>query len=373
MEIIKGNATSKLLKLIDKNYKLFKIIVVTDDVKEDKFYDLISKISEKCKVLEIVTVPSGNYSSSVVKGLIDYKMSDDVGAIIVLGDNPNVLECLNNYQVAIINIITEPYLPLFLYKQDYVVIDEKVISKCSYRDIAKCYSTIASLSFYLLEQVFDKAIFYKEVDNDKLIKIEQLLLDLTMMPSIVVKSTMGKNMLIDICLQLKDVLLLSDFNQGFVYKIANNIIQFSKYKNINLGESLMISNIVSYKMFDVLLSADMLKSNIGFDCEKRINLYKNNYSLSHISQSFLCDKDISQHIDNFNRVKVAFKAVFITYYEMLVKHIKIFRELYYDKGLSLNKYLNDKVLLTSINCVPETYDNSCFATFIRDVGLLNKI
>ena len=34
MEIIKGNATSKLLKLIDKNYKLFKIIVVTDDVKK---------------------------------------------------------------------------------------------------------------------------------------------------------------------------------------------------------------------------------------------------------------------------------------------------------------------------------------------------
>ena len=126
MEIIKGNATSKLLKLIDKNYKLFKIIVVTDDVKEDKFYDLISKISEKCKALEIVTVPSGNYSSSVVKGLIDYKMSDDVGAIIVLGDHPNVLECLNNYQVAIINIITEPYLPLFLYEKPRSCVPSKL-------------------------------------------------------------------------------------------------------------------------------------------------------------------------------------------------------------------------------------------------------
>ena len=67
-----------------------------------------------------------------------------------------------------------------------------------------------------------------------------------------------------------------------------------------------------------------------------------------------------------------FNSAFLTYFDMTSKHIKTFKELYYDRCVILNKFLNEKNLLQAINSIPETYSINCFATFIRDVGLLNR-
>ena len=374
MEILLGNAVNKILKQIEKQYSLFKTLIVIDDENEEKYYDIVQKLKSKSRKCEIVSMPINVKCKDIISGLINEQYSDDVGAIIVVGSNTSIMKVVTDYNTTIINIITQPYLPLFMYHQDYLVIDDGIMSGCSYRTMAKCYGIIASLGFYLLEQVFNKAIFYSQIDSEKMIEIEKCLQNLTMLPSLIIKNNLGKHIIVNMCLQLKELITLDDITSSFVFKLANNIVDQSKYKNINMGEALIIASVVGYKMMSVLLSANVLKPNIGFDCEKRIKIYMNNndFSLTKISQSFICDEDIESHIDNFNKVKSVFNSAFLTYFDMTSKHIKTFKELYYDRCVILNKFLNEKNLLQAINSIPETYSINCFATFIRDVGLLNK-
>ena len=124
-----------------------------------------------------------------------------------------------------------------------------------------------------------------------------------------------------------------------------------------------------------LIESKNINSLVGFSCFSRLKNYKkycNNFSLSKVAESFFVDDNLQSHINNFFNVKASFSVVFYTYFDLTSKMLKEFKEIYFDKGICLNKYLDANVLTNAVNIIPESCLENCFATFIRDVGLLNK-
>ena len=376
MEIFSGdNASEKVLKLINNKYKLFKVLLFNNIELNKQSQLFLEELQSMVKNLETINLPSNIQQGELATSLILPKITEDVGLIIVVGNvNLKNLVLSLKTKVKTLLVLTEPNLLLFDEKLTYVLADTNLIN-CSNKALASCLGTLCSNCFYILEEVFNKAVYLKEINSSKLLEIENCMQSLSMIPSSVLKSEVGKTILLNMCLKLYAVVNFEHFENCFVFKLANNIKSMSKYKNLLLGESLMISNVVAFKLLKSLIESKNINSLVGFSCFSRLKNYKkycNNFSLSKVAESFFVDDNLQNHINNFFNVKASFSVVFYTYFDLTSKMLKEFKEIYFDKGICLNKYLDVNVLTNAVNIIPESCLENCFATFIRDVGLLNK-
>ena len=67
------------------------------------------------------------------------------------------------------------------------------------------------------------------------------------------------------------------------------------------------------------------------------------------------------------------RDVLNTYEYICAAHIKIFKSLHNDRGVYLNKYLKEQNIISAVSVLPEQFNRLNFATFIRNVGLLNML
>ncbi len=375
-EIYDNKALEKALNLITKRFKYFKVLIVSNLENEKTFENFILNVKASVKSCELITLPNCSTQTKVVKGLILDKLTEDVGLIINLSEIV-VMNAIDDCfcKIKVMNVLNAPNFELLTYNCDYVVVDYQIIENCKNKLVASCYGELCASCFYVLEQVFNKAVFQNQIDSIAMIEIETLIKDLSMLPSGVLKGKLGKRILFNMCLKLKNLVDISSLKNGFVVNLAKQIVANSRYKNLQNGEAQMIASVLAFKSLNVLLKSQMLSKNIGANYYVRLNYIKQNsgdFALSKICKSFVCDKYLEEHINNFFKIQNSFLYVFETYFEIMNMMLKTFKKLYFDNGISLNKYMSEQVLIKSINCLPECYDDCSYATFIRDVGLLNK-
>lgn len=374
MEIFMGkDALNKAIKVINKKFKLFKILVVENEenLKQcENFNNILTKNVER---IEHVVLPSNIKSSEILLALIKSKLTEDVGLIIVEGNTETLNSVLSlNSKVKLMNIVCEPMLYMFWGNQDYIVADDDIIKTCNNKSIANCYGFLCANCFNILEIVFNKAVYLKEINPLHLLEIEKYMQNLLTYPSAILKSELGKIMLLKMCLKLSELLNKTQVINSFTYNLAINIQNENKYKNLQIGEALMISSCISFKLLGVLVGAKHIRAEIGFNAYSRIKKLGKQIPLSKYSESFCNENNIESRVFNFRKLQPSINVVFYTYLDMMRKMLKTFRELYLDKGICLNKFLKTETLLSSVNMIPETSNQNCFASFIRDVGLLNK-
>lgn len=373
--IYEDNAFEQAKKLLNKSYKYFKVIVVTNYT--NKNVDaIIDNLNGNVKEIKVVKLPQGKCSFEISKQLICSQITDDVGLVIVIGDYELTRFILNlNLKIKKMLINITPLIPINASLFDYVIINNGIIEQCTNKDIANCYGYLSSFSIFILEEVFNKGVYLKDTNSNNLLELEKVVQSLNMIPSSILKSNTGKRMLTKISVKLLNLINLSEFENSFVFKLANNIKQNSKHLGLQFGESLMIGSVLGFKLFNVLLNSHIDNAKIGFDYFNRLKIakkYYDNFSLSKIAKTFTLDNNLNESVINFNKIQNSFLMVFNSYLKMINNMVKTFKVLFYDNGIFLNKYLKSDLLLNSINLIPESCLECCFATFIRDVGLLNK-
>lgn len=374
--IYSKDALEEALKIISKQFKYFKVLIISNTNNDKVFDGFISAVISSVKTYDILELPSGTIETTVVENLILNKLTEDVGLIINLSDfcaMQATTKLIN--KVKLMYVLNAPSLQVLNYYCDYLVADVNIIENCKLKNVANCYGELCSSCFYVLEQVFEKAVFQKQINGAVMLEIENFIKELSMLPSVVLKNKLGKHILFDMCLKLK-TLVGDGLTESFVFKLSKQIESYSRYKNLWTGEAQMISSVLAFKSLSVLLQAKTLNQNIRFNYYSRLNFAKQSFSnltLSKVYQSFVCDNNLSEHINNFLSIQKSFLYVFETYMETMAKLTKTFKKLYYDNGVSLNKYMSEQILIKAVNSVPETYNYCSYATFVRDVGLLNKI
>jgi hypothetical protein len=183
-------------------------------------------------------------------------------------------------------------------------------------------------------------------------------------------------MLIKMCLKLKELISIKGFTNSSVYKLATIIMCSSKHCGLTLGEALLISNTLLFKMFRVLCSAKNLSALEGFNylcCENRARKFCHANGDRFEKLNLFIDCNLQKHIENFFKVKPSFLEVLNTYEDICVAHINIFKSLHNDRGVYLNKYLKEQNIISAVSVLPEQFNRLNFATFIRNVGLLNML
>ncbi len=377
MKIFSGeNARSKALKIVCEKYKLFKVVVLVCSETLNNYREIVDCLNETVKSVKVLEFPKMPIQEDVISVLIQNELTDDVGIIVNFCDEV-VLNVLNKMetQIKTLTFLTEPNFYVLLCKSDYFVIDDNLIYKTSNKSVADCYGRVMSLIFYIIEAVFNKVVFNTSINNDVLTEIEFVLQSLTCLPSVILKTNLGKRLLINICLKLKDLISLSQLKNSCVVTLAKNILTNTSCGGLTFGESLIISNNTLINMFSVVSGAMLLSPSVGFNSYLRINNAQKvdgGAKLSAVSESLFTCLNVSQAINNFFQIKTTFSLVFETYQNLTKRLTSVFTNLYYDKGLGLKKYLSSKTLLASVNMLPEQFNYSCFSTFIRDVGLLNR-
>lgn len=378
MNIISGDdATKKAVQLISKKYKLFKVLVLINTETKSNYLNIINQIEASVKSVVVLEFLKTTTEQNVVSGLIKQQLSEDVGLIINFCSenifNVAVQVC---GQIKTLTFLTEPNINLFLTKSSYLIIDYNLISLSSNKAVANCYGKLCAYAFYLLEEVFNKAVFGLNYGAENLLEIEKVLQNLMLIPGAILKTSMGKTLLTNVCLKLKNLIEINRFNNSFVNTLSNLLMRGSKYKSLTKGEALIISSTLCFKMFNVLVNAKNLSHQHGFNCYTRILNAKRantNFSFSKVTKSFFCNSELESYISNFFKIKSTFVVVFNTYQAMFKKLLNTFKSLYLDRTVCLNKFLNFNNLLLSVSVVPEQFTHPCLATFIRDVGLLNKL
>lgn len=373
--IYDNNAFEQAKKILNKSYKYFKVVIVTNYT--NKNVDaIIDNLNGNVKEIKVVKLPQGKCSTKISQQLVCSKITDDVGLVIVIGDYELTQFILNlNLKIKKMLINITPLIPINASLFDYVIIDNTLIEQCTNKDIANCYGYLSAFSIFILEEVFNKGVYSKETNSTNLLELEKVVQSLNMIPSSILKSNTGKRMLTKISVKLLNLINLTEFENSFVFKLANNIKQNSKHLGLQFGEALMIGSVLGFKLFNVLLNSHIDNAKIGFDYFNRLKIAKkhyDNFSLSKIAKTFTLDNNLNESVINFNKIQISFLMVFNSYLKMINNMVKTFKVLFYDNGIFLNKYLKSDLLLNSINLIPESCIECCFATFIRDVGLLNK-
>lgn len=377
MDIISGkDASNQALSLISKKYRFFKVLILTPQGGNNAIGSLIEQIIKSVKCAYVLKIPKGAREMGVLKTLIGAQLTDDVGLIVNFCDEA-VLNAANEVcgKIKILSFLTEPNLNIVLSNSNFLVIDNNLISNATCKSVANCYGLVCACSFYLMEQVFNRAVFGVNYNAQNLLEVENILQSLVLIPAALLKHGMGKLMLTNICVKLRKYISLTDYNNSYVNTLANSILDVSKYKTLTNGEALIISSVLCFKMFKVLVNSLSLSSQIGFNSYMRIKNHKNlnkNFSFSGVTKSFFCNENLNEYINNFFKIKTSFAVVFNTYENMFNKLLNIFKGLYLDRGICLNKFLIESNLIAAVNAIPEQFSHPCFATFLRDVGLLNK-
>ena len=363
------------IDIIEKKYKYFKLLVIKNSDTDNLFGEFLDRIGQKVKNIEKICVPNMSDGLGSATDLVNAQITDDVGLIINMATDI----CIEDIHAANIDkmlVLDSPNLLLLLKHYDYVVADYNVLSSCNYKKIANCYGQLSSISFYILEQVFCKAVYSNNVDNNKLLALEEVIHSLTQLPTPVLRTGFGKIMLFKLCCRVSELLDYESYMDSFVYRLSSAIINKNRYKNIGFGESCAISMILGFKTLKVVLNANGLSKDVGFSYGDRMAFAKrcnDKFSLSSIYRSFVCDDNLGEHIDNFTNIKSSFKTVFETYSGLVSKLVSRFKKLYFDNGVFLKKYMSSSVLLTAVNSLPETYTKCSYSVFLRDVGLMNSL
>ena len=121
-----------------------------------------------------------------------------------------------------------------------------------------------------------------------------------------------------------------------------NIKNFNKYKNIQMGEALMLSSYISFKILGIVLNHENYYNNVTFSCYYRLkNLRKiiGDFSLRNFEE-LINISNLQKDILSLNKLKNKFKNVYESYIILFYKMLKIFKGFYYDGGVGLNKYIS---------------------------------
>ena len=377
MKIITETHDNKnFIKLLRNKYKYFKVVVLAYFEQVEKYSNIIDLIKQEVKDVCILTFSECVNNSNLIFPLVKEALTEDVGVIVNFCDE-DVVNAVNvvRGKIALITYLTEPNWCVMIPDADYLIVNQSLINKCSTRSIIGCYGKMCSLLFCLVEQAFNSSVLEMAVSGNSLMKIEECMTSLTLITPSILKSEIGKKLLTNTALKVKDFNDGFNHQNSFVFKLSNLVVCINKHKTLTKGEGVMIASVLAFKMFNVLLSSNCLSGTISFNAYERMKNTKQflkQFSLSEISKSFMCDNNLENHIVNLMKIKDLFKNVFDLYYGMFSKMLKVFTNTYLDKGVSLIKYLSQQILLKAVNLLPEQYSNVSLATFIRDCGLLNK-
>lgn len=369
------NALDDACKIIKEKFRYFKVVVIVETTALKVFEDFISNISTIVKSVDMVQIPNKSREYNVILSLVQSKISEDVGLIINL-TGVDVTGVVKTSNIKTMQIINSPSLEVIMQNYDYVLCDYNLLNNCNSRELANCYGQLCSLCFFVLEQVFCKAVYQKSINNQQMLEIEDCIHSLSMIPYGVLKSAVGKELMINLCVKVKHLINILDYEECFVYKLANQVIDKNRGKSINVGEASVIATTIAFKTMNVLLRADRLNHLVGYSYYDRMNFFKqqnSKFSLSQIYKSFICDNSLEEHITNFRGIQRSFIYVFDTYCDIFSHFLKTFKKLYFDNSFQLQKYMSENVLLLAVNSLPESCDKCCYATFVRDVGLMNSL
>lgn len=376
MKIIEDDfAERAILKLINK-YKLFKVVVLLNEQTKNSCNFIIDKLFTVVKSVQVVTFPNETKEENVITAIITDSLTEDVGCIVNFCDD-YVLSLAKNCskKINIITVLTEPDINLFLLDSNYLVVGKNLICNCSKKSVSNCYGKLCSLLFYLIEQVFNRVVLEVEITTDKLLNLDGVLKQLLLVPYSVLKTNFGKMLLIKFCVKITNNLEFENYNNSYIKKLSNIICKTNKNGLMLEGERLMFSSVILLKEMRVLLSANEILP-VGFNSYSRIRNYKNHFNktkLEDIYNSFCLNENINLYANNFFKFKDDFSTVFIQYVKQFEKLLNNFKLLYFDRGYKLSKTVSSQNILLSVNLIPESYNSVSYATFVRDVGLLNKL
>lgn len=364
-----------ILKAVSK-YKLFKIVVLINESCEEKYKDIIERLNQEVKDVAVVKFPDNLKEENLVSGLILNSLTEDVGCIVNFCDSfilRIAINCCDNLKI--FTVLTEPDINVFLLKPNSLIIADNVILSCNKKTIANSYGKLCSLMFYLVEQVFNCVVLEQKENNKNLLRLDELMQKLTLIPSAVLKSNLGKMKLVDFCVEISGVLSYEKFDNCYVKTLSKTIAKVCSCNSLLEGELLMLSSVIFLKEIDVLLTANNLMY-VGYNSYCRIKNYKQIFAsakLGDIYNSFCADGDVDLYISNFFNIKNELLMVFNQYKMQFEKMLNCFNLMYFDRGYKLGKSISKQNLLLSVNLVPENYKVASYATFIRAVGLLNKL
>ena len=377
MKVFSGNnAETKAIKMIANKYALFKVLVLVNTEIIGKVQPIINKITEVVKCVKVLDFPKGVVDRCVISSLIRSEFTEDVGLVVNFADE-NVLEVVNLVcgDIKTMSFLTEPNFCVCLCENNCLVADYNLIGSSSNKAIADCVGKLNALAFYLIENAFNRAVLNVGLEFENVVELESIIEALTTFPSAILKQKLGKVLLTQMCLKLKDLINFSSFKNSCVYKLATIILSSSKYEWLTFGEGLIISNTLLFKMFRVLCGAKTLSSQIGFDyynCEKRTRKFVKCNGNKFDKFNLFIDEELQLHINNFLIIRLSFLEVLNTYEDVCAINLKHFKNLHNDRGVYLNKYLKERDIVCAVSVLPEQFNVLNFATFIRNAGLLNK-
>lgn len=364
------NGDQQFLDFIRTNYNFFKCVVVSTKQDKQNNINLLNSIYGIFNKHSFVELPSSALENKLVNKLIENEISDDVGLVIVIGN-----ELVANFASTIFNniafVCTMPSINQLKTKANLIVYSYNRIINCTLHNFASCVGEIISVFSYVIEQVFNACVYKQDVNGGNLIKVENCLFNLSNMPLGIINSKFGKSYVCKVAFEVSK-LLNDDFYSSSVINLAKNLCY--NYSNISFGCALAYSSKVLFNAFNYVFNFKILNCNVGFNALKRLKQFD---SCSNVSSEFIeCNlnnfyNNITDLFNNYNAVKNDFGGVLNIYIKMFLKLYNKFLNLQFDKGFSHYIFLNPQKIISAFNKLPEQSMFANFVTFLREFGFLN--